>query len=200
MIWCFAKKLYTRRDTGVGRLSWWSCQSPVAHSCGLLNHPNSFRRGMLKLNPKFDADSLLYLLSHFECDKIRTVHMLTQRCLLPPLTSTVKLLLFTHVHSSPLSLAGRLHWCCTNHSCYFNNGRTFFQAVLIYQKKKHNYRKNVHKYSEQISHNSQKWKQNKNQSVNEWINEGSASMQGTTIRPLKRRCWYMLLHVWSSKT
>ena len=42
-----------------------------------------------------------------------------------PLTSTVKLSLFTHVHSSPLSLAGRLHWCCTNCSHYFNNGWTF---------------------------------------------------------------------------
>ena len=28
---------------------WWSCQSPVAHSCGLLNHLNSFHRGMFKL-------------------------------------------------------------------------------------------------------------------------------------------------------
>ena len=26
-----------------GALSWWSCQSPTAHSCGLLNHPSGFR-------------------------------------------------------------------------------------------------------------------------------------------------------------
>ena len=32
----------------------------------LLNHPNSFRGGMFKLNAKLDAYSLLYLLSHFE--------------------------------------------------------------------------------------------------------------------------------------
>ena len=32
----------TRHDAWVGTLSWWSCQSPVAHSCSLLNHPNSF--------------------------------------------------------------------------------------------------------------------------------------------------------------
>ena len=57
----------TRHDAWVGMLLWWSCQSPVAHSCGLLNHPNSFHRGMFKLNAKFDAVSLLYLLSHFEC-------------------------------------------------------------------------------------------------------------------------------------
>ena len=49
------------------------------HSCNilesLLNHLNSFHGGMFKLNAKFDADSLLYWLSHFECDG-HTVHML----------------------------------------------------------------------------------------------------------------------------
>ena len=49
----------------------------------LLNHPNSFYRGMFKLNTKSDADLLLYSLSHFECDT-HTVHMLNQGCLLPP--------------------------------------------------------------------------------------------------------------------
>ena len=38
---------------------------PVAHSFGLLNYPNSFCRGMFNLNAKYDADPLLYLLSHF---------------------------------------------------------------------------------------------------------------------------------------
>ena len=95
-------------------LLWWSCQSPVAHSCGLLKHSNTFHGGLFKLNTKFDADSLLYLLSHSEWDG-HTVHMLTQWHLPNPLTSTVKSLLFTHVHSSPLSLAARLHWCCANH-------------------------------------------------------------------------------------
>ena len=64
----------------------------------------------MKLNAKFDADLLLYSLNHFECDS-HTVHMLTQWCLPPPLASTVKLSLFTHVHSSPLSLAARLCQC-----------------------------------------------------------------------------------------
>ena len=90
----------------------------------LLNHPNSFCRGMFKLNAKFDADSFLYSLSHFECDG-HTVHMLIQRCLLPPLSGTVKSSLFTHAHSSPLSLAARLHRCCANDSHYSNNGWTF---------------------------------------------------------------------------
>ena len=81
-----------------------------------LNHLNSFHREMLKLNAKVDAYLLLYSLSHSECDG-HTVHMLTQRHLPTPLTSTVKSSLFTHAHSSPLSLAVRLHPCHANHSC-----------------------------------------------------------------------------------
>ena len=99
----------------------WTCccdeaanQSAVAYSCNLLNHPNSFHGGMFKLNAKSDADLLLYSLSHFECDS-HTVHMLSQWHLLPPLTSTAKVSLFTYVHSSPLSLAAKLHLCGTNH-------------------------------------------------------------------------------------
>ena len=49
VIWCFTQKLCTRRDAWVGTLLWWSCQSPVAHSCSLLNHPNSFHGGMLNV-------------------------------------------------------------------------------------------------------------------------------------------------------
>ena len=60
VIWCFTQKLCMRCDTWAGTLLWWGCQSPVAHSCGLLNHPNNFRRGMFKLNARFDADLLLY--------------------------------------------------------------------------------------------------------------------------------------------
>ena len=60
----------------------------------------------------------------FECDG-HTVHMLIQQRLPPPLTSTVQLSLFTHAHSSPLSSAARLHWCCANHFCYINNGWSF---------------------------------------------------------------------------
>ena len=67
---------------------------------------------MFKLNANSDADSFLCLLSHFKCDG-HTVHILTQWCPPPPLTSTLQSSLFTHVHSSPLSLAARLHWCCT---------------------------------------------------------------------------------------
>ena len=72
----------------------------------------------------FDPDSLFYSLSHFECND-HTIHMLTQQCLPPPLTNTVKSSLFTHAHSSPLSLAARLHQCWANHSHYITNGWTF---------------------------------------------------------------------------
>ena len=54
-----------------------------------------------------------------------TVHTLTQWRLPSPLTGTVKSSLFTHVHSSPLSLAARLHGCHPNCSHYNNNGWTF---------------------------------------------------------------------------
>ena len=64
----------TRRDVWAGTLLWWSCKSPVAHSCGLPNHRNSFHRGMFQLNAKFYADPLLYSLSHFECDALNGIH------------------------------------------------------------------------------------------------------------------------------
>ena len=67
-----------RHDAWVGML-WRSCQTSVAHSCRLLNHLNSFHGGMLKFNAKFNADSLLYLLSHFECHG-HTIHVLSQWC------------------------------------------------------------------------------------------------------------------------
>ena len=37
------------QDAWAGTLSWWSCQSPAPHSCGTLNHPNSFCRGIFNL-------------------------------------------------------------------------------------------------------------------------------------------------------
>ena len=128
----FCQKLLMTCDAGAGVLSWWSCQSPVAHSYSLLNHPNSIYRRMLKLNAKSNTNLLLYSLSYFECDG-HTVHMLTQWCLLPPPTSTVKLL-FTHVHSSPLSLAARSCKCCSNCSHCINNGQTFSRQTLYIQK------------------------------------------------------------------
>ena len=120
----FHQKFCTRCDSWVGTLSWWSCQSPVAHSFSLLKHPSSFHGGVFKLNVKFDPDWLLYSLRHFECNS-HTVHMFIQSLLPPPLISTVKSSLFTHVHSSPLSLATSFHWCRANRSHYINNGWIF---------------------------------------------------------------------------
>ena len=103
-------------------------------SCSLLrplNHLNSFHRGMFKFNAKLDADLLPYSLSHFECDG-HTIHMLPQRCLPPPLTSTVKSSVFTHMPSSPLSLAARLQRRCTNCSRYINDGWSFSGQTMLY--------------------------------------------------------------------
>ena len=101
-----------------------------------MNHLNSFHGGMFKLHAKSDADVLLYLLSHFECEGF-TIHMLTQWCLLPALTSTVNSSsLFTHVHSNAFSLAARLHRCHANHSCYINNSWSFSgQTLYMFPKK-----------------------------------------------------------------
>ena len=75
----FHQKVYMRHDAWAGALLWWSCQTPAvfAHSCGLLNHPNSFCERMFKLMAKFDAELLLYSFNHFECDDC-TVQLLTQ--------------------------------------------------------------------------------------------------------------------------
>ena len=77
VIRCFTRKPCVSHDAWVGALLWWSRQSSVAQSCSFLNHANSFHGGMFEVHIKFDADSLLYLLSHFECDD-HTVRMLTQ--------------------------------------------------------------------------------------------------------------------------
>lgn len=100
----------------------------------LLNNLNSFRGGTFKFNTKFDADLLLCLLNQFECAG-HTVHMLTQPCPVIPLTSTVKSSSSTHVHSSTLSLAARLHCCQANHFCYINNRWTFSRQTLYTFKK-----------------------------------------------------------------
>ena len=130
VIWCFATKLCTRCDAWAGTLSWWSCSSPVAHNCGLLNHQNCFHVGVLKLNTKLDINLLLYLLSHFECTG-HTVHTLTKQHLPPSLTSKVNSSLFTHAHSSPFSLSAGLYWCHTNHSHYIGKVGLFQDRLIL---------------------------------------------------------------------
>ena len=46
----------------------------------LLNHLNSFCRGMFKLHAKFDVDSLPYLLSHFEWNSTQDTCSLNSIC------------------------------------------------------------------------------------------------------------------------
>ena len=117
-------KICTRHDAWEGVLLWWSCQSPVAHSCGLLNYPNSFFRGMFKVNAKFDADSFS------TCSVILNTMATQYSCSLSgasplTLTSTLKSSLFIHAHSSLFSLAAKLHWFWANCSHYINNGWIF---------------------------------------------------------------------------
>ena len=56
---------------------------------------------MFKLNAKFDVDSLLYLVILNTTDMQYTCSLNSAT---PPMTSTVKSSLFTHAHSTPLSL------------------------------------------------------------------------------------------------
>ena len=100
---------------------WWSCQSPFANSCGLLNHLNSFCRGVFKLNRKFDADLWLYLLSHFECS-IHTVHMHYHTSPIPTDKCREVITVYACSFQSTL-LASRLHHCHTNCSPYINCSR-----------------------------------------------------------------------------
>ena len=125
--WWFIKKLCERHDAWAGVLSW-SCQSAVAYSFGLLNHPNSFCGGMFKLNAKFDADLLLYSLGHFERDS-HTVHMLTQWHLLPPQTSTMKSIVHACTFQSTL-LGCQVTFMLCKRSCYISNGWTFPRQTL----------------------------------------------------------------------
>ena len=78
---CFAKKLCVRHEAWAGMLLCWSCPSPVAHNCSLLNHLNSFHGGIFKLNKESDADSLLYcsaifnvMVTQYTCSLIVICH------------------------------------------------------------------------------------------------------------------------------
>ena len=114
-------KYCTRRDARAAVLSWWSCQSPIAVAFWVIQIVSAEECSSLTQNLMqicCSTCSAIWMHSH-------TVHLLTQRCLLLPVTSTVKSSLFTHAHSSPLSLAARLRWSHTNCSHYINNGWTF---------------------------------------------------------------------------
>ena len=82
---------------------------------------------MFKLNAKFDADSLLFSLSPIECKATQYT------CSLSGIYCPHWLAQWSchcHAHCSPLSLAVRLYWHCTNCPQYVNNGRTFSRQTM----------------------------------------------------------------------
>lgn len=79
----------------------------------LLNHHNSFRCGMLKLNAKCDEESLPFSFRHHECAD-HTVQVLTKRPLMASLTGDPTSTAHTYVHHRPIYLASMLHPCRTN--------------------------------------------------------------------------------------
>ena len=129
VIWCFTKKLCTRRDAWAGALSWWSCQSPVAHCSGLLNHLNIFCGG--------ECSNLMHNLMQIHCS-----------------TCSVILSVMTTQYTCSLNDVYRPHWlgqwsrhCSQTHIpvpspwlpgyiknnklfCYVNNGWTFSRQTL----------------------------------------------------------------------
>ena len=66
--------MFRKQTAGDMRHEQERCHDEAANH--LLNYLNIFHGEMFKLKAKFDADSLLYLLSRFECDS-HTVHVLT---------------------------------------------------------------------------------------------------------------------------
>ena len=99
-------------------------QSPVAHSWGL------WIIQMVSTEDYLSLTQNLVQICCSTCSVTLNVTATKNTCSLngvyhPQLTSTVKLSLFTHVHSSPLSLAARLYQCHANHSLYINIGWTF---------------------------------------------------------------------------
>ena len=122
-----SQKNCIRCDAWAGALSWWSCQSLVAHSLSLLNHPNSFCGGTFIA--KFDADSSLYFFSHFECDATQYT------CSLDGVYCPHWLVQWSR-HCSHMCIP--VHWpwlpgyfdVSQNHSHYINNGWPFLRPCI----------------------------------------------------------------------
>ena len=129
VIWRFAKNLCRRCDVWVGALV--EMKLPVA-SCLQLRPSESSEESSqrnVQAQCKMWCRFMALLAQSFW---MRWSHS-TQahsKAIPPPLTSTVKSSLFTHVHSSPLSLAARLHWCHANHSHILMLDRLFLDRPL----------------------------------------------------------------------
>ena len=129
MFW--KKTLHQMWHMSRGTLLWRNCQSPAAHSCGLLDHQKSFRGGMFKLKAKLDADLLLYsvilnvMATQYTCSLSSIYH---PHCLVQWSRQCSRMRIPVH---SPW-LPGYI--CLTNHSRYSNDGWTFSgQTSLITQ-------------------------------------------------------------------
>ena len=100
-----------------------------AHGCDeAANHqlPIAVAFWIIQIVSMEERSSLIHNLMKIHCSARSVIlNVMATRCQclmpsIPPLTSMVKSSLFTHVHSSSLSLAARLHQCRTNHSHYIN--------------------------------------------------------------------------------
>ena len=121
--WWFIKKLCERHDAWAGALVWWTAnhQLPIAVAFWII--------WIVSVE---ECSSLMQDLMQIHCSTSSVILNVTDTqytCSLSGIYCPHRLVqwspLFTHAHSSPLSLAARLHQCCTNHSCYINNGWIF---------------------------------------------------------------------------
>ena len=101
----FCQKLCMRPDAWVGVLLWWSCQSPFAHSCSLLNlqivsaeEYSSLMQNLMRVRYSTHPVILNVTATQYICSLIGVYGPR------PLLTSTVKSPLFTHACSCPFSL------------------------------------------------------------------------------------------------
>ena len=129
--------LHDAQHVAGGVTLWWcSCQSPVAHSCSLQSHPNSLHRRMISLT--WNLMQILCSIGSVTLNVMATSTHAHSGASTPPLTSAGKWSLFSHAHSSPSSLADRLHLCDT-YCSYINNDwthsthtwYTFFQLTVL---------------------------------------------------------------------
>ena len=118
------KKLCMRCDAWAGVVSWWNCQSPVAHSCNLLNYPvvsagecSSLMQNLLQIHCSTHSIILNATATQYTCavNGVYHLHWLLQ---------------WSH-HCSRMCIPVHSPWLpgyvnvAKNCSCYINNGWTF---------------------------------------------------------------------------
>ena len=118
----FHQNFCKRCDAWEGSLLWWSCLSPIAVDFWIIpivsaEECPSLTQNLMQIHCSTHSVILNANVTQYTCslNGIYHPHWLVQWS---------KWSLFMHVHSSPLSLAARLHQCCENCSCYINSGWT----------------------------------------------------------------------------